>query len=241
MIDHAHDLASVRDATDRLLAAAAKLDNASVAEPSRLPGWTRGHVLAHLARNADALVNVLAGRPMYVSGEARDADIERDAPRGLAEQLADVRESAERFAAQGAEPADWSRTVELRNGVTDSASRVPFRRLVEVELHHVDLGIGYELEDLPAEFTQREINFLADRFRNASGLPAVAIRQDDGRTLFTGAVEGVTREQVERGHEHTWDIAVSGRQADLLGWLSGRRDGSALTPEGGPLPALPPL
>ncbi|MEV0474381.1 maleylpyruvate isomerase N-terminal domain-containing protein, partial [Streptomyces prunicolor] len=31
--------------------------NASVAEPSRLPGWSRGHVLAHLARNADALVN----------------------------------------------------------------------------------------------------------------------------------------------------------------------------------------
>ncbi|MGH4027491.1 maleylpyruvate isomerase family mycothiol-dependent enzyme [Actinomycetota bacterium Odt1-20B] len=241
MIDHAHDLASVRDATDRLLAAAAKLDNASVAEPSRLPGWTRGHVLAHLARNADALVNVLTGRPMYVSAEARDADIERDAPRGPAEQLADIRESAERFAAQGAEPADWSRTVELRNGITDSASNVPFRRWIEVELHHVDLGIGYELEDLSAEFTQREINFLAARFRNAPGLPAIAIRQDDGRTLFTGAVESVTPEQIESGHKHTWDITVSGHQADLLGWLAGRRDGSALTPEGGPLPSLPPL
>ncbi|GAA3306714.1 hypothetical protein GCM10020295_63660 [Streptomyces cinereospinus] len=81
MTDHARDLASVRDATERLLAAAAELDNADVTEPSRLPGWTRGHVLAHLARNADALVNVLQGRPMYVSADARDADIERDAPR----------------------------------------------------------------------------------------------------------------------------------------------------------------
>ena len=62
MIDHGHDLASVRDATDRLLTAAAKLDNAGVTQPSRLPGWSRGHVLAHLARNADALVNVLQGR-----------------------------------------------------------------------------------------------------------------------------------------------------------------------------------
>ena len=44
--------------------------------------------------------------------------------------------------------------MELRNGVTDSASRVPFRRWTEVELHHVDLGIGYELEDLPAEFVE---------------------------------------------------------------------------------------
>ena len=70
MIDHARDLASVRDATERLLTAAAKLDNAAVTDQSRLPGWTRGHVLAHLARNADALVNVLEGRPMYASAEA---------------------------------------------------------------------------------------------------------------------------------------------------------------------------
>src|SRR5690242_6281236 len=92
MIDHGHDLASVRDATDRLLTAAAALDNAAVTQPSRLPGWTRGHVLAHLARNADALVNVLEGRPMYVSGQARDAEIERDAPRPLDAQLMDVRD-----------------------------------------------------------------------------------------------------------------------------------------------------
>ncbi|GGO50182.1 maleylpyruvate isomerase [Streptomyces lasiicapitis] len=235
------DLASVRDATERLLAAAAALDNVSMAEPSRLPGWTRGHVLAHVARNADALVNVLAGRPMYVSGEARDADIERDAPRAMEVQLADLRESAARFQEEGDRPADWSRTVELRNGVKDAAANVPFRRWIEVELHHVDLGVGYELEDLSAEFTQREINFLVNRFRNHPGLPAVDIRQDDGRVLATGAVEGVTLEQIEQGHERTADVTVSGRQADLLGWLAGRRDGAALTVGGGPLPALPPL
>src|SRR5689334_20470049 len=128
MMDHARDLASVQDATERLLSAAAELDNAAVAEQSRLPGWTLGHVLAHLARNADALVNVLRGRPMYASAEARDADIERDAPRSLDVQLADLRESAARLQQAGAAPADWSRTVELRNGVTDVAARVPFRR-----------------------------------------------------------------------------------------------------------------
>src|SRR5689334_6670350 len=102
MIDHAHDLESVREATDRLLSAVAALDNASVAQPSRLPGWSRGHVLAHLARNADALVNVLEGRPMYADARVRDTDIERDAPRPLDVQLADVRESAARFQAAGA-------------------------------------------------------------------------------------------------------------------------------------------
>jgi maleylpyruvate isomerase len=228
MIDHARDLASVRDATDRLLSAAAELDDASVTEPSRLPGWSRGHVLAHLARNADALVNVLEGRPMYASGEARAADIERDAPRPLEVQLADVRESAARFQAVGAAPADWSRTVELRNGVTDVAARVPLRRWAEVELHHVDLGIGYELEDLPAEFTEREIGFLAARFTGHAEVPPTRIT-DGTRAWSTG----------RRAAEP--EVTVTGSPADLVGWLAGRRDGSGLAVTGGGLPSLPPL
>ncbi|MFE9770088.1 maleylpyruvate isomerase family mycothiol-dependent enzyme [Streptomyces sp. NPDC005931] len=229
MIDHAHDLASVQQATERLLTALGALDNAAVTQSSRLPGWTRGHVLAHLARNADALVNVLEGRPMYVSAEARDADIERDAPRPLDVQLADLRESAARFRDAGAAPADWSRTVELRNGVTDRAARVPFRRWVEVELHHVDLGVGYELEDLPAEFVEREIAFLAERFDGHADVPATELTTGDGRTWKTG------------GGAAGGPVAVRGTPADLLGWLAGRRDGSDLAVEGGSLPALPPL
>ncbi|MFR0351894.1 maleylpyruvate isomerase family mycothiol-dependent enzyme [Streptomyces sediminimaris] len=228
MIDHGHDLASVRDATDRLLTAAARLDNAAVAEPSRLPGWTRGHVLAHLARNADALVNVLEGRPMYVSGEARDADIERGAPRPLDAQLADVRDSAARFQETAAAPADPSRTVELRNGVTDSASRVPFRRWGEVELHHVDLGIGYELEDVPAEFAEREIDFLARRFSGRPDVPPT--RLTDGTHAWRTGREAAEPE-----------VTVTGPAPGLLGWLAGRRDGSGLAVRGGSLPVLPPL
>lgn len=228
MADHVRDLASVHDATERLLTAVAKLNNDSVAEPSRLPGWTRGHVLAHLARNADALVNVLEGRLMYVSGEARDAGIERDAPRPLDVQLSDVRESAARFQEAGAVPADWSRTVELRNGVTDTASRVPFRRWIEVELHHVDLGIGYELEDLPAEFMEREITFLADRFTGHPEVPPTVIT-DGTRAWRTGSEAG--------GPE----VTVTGAAPELLGWLAGRRDGAELDVQGGALPTLPAL
>ncbi|MEV0120047.1 maleylpyruvate isomerase family mycothiol-dependent enzyme [Streptomyces sp. NPDC050703] len=227
MIDHVRDLASVRDATDRLLSAASKLNDDAIAEPSRLPGWTRGHVLAHLARNADALVNVLAGRPMYESARQRDDDIERDAPRPLTEQLDDVRESMARFEAQAALPADWSRTITMRNGVTDSASRVPFRRWVEVELHHVDLGIGYELEDLPAEFVRRESAFLAARFSGNPDVPPT--RVTDGTHAWSTGRAGEP------------EVTVSGAAPDVVGWLAGRRDGSGLTAEGGLLPSLPPL
>ncbi|KPI12963.1 Conserved hypothetical protein CHP03083 [Actinobacteria bacterium OK074] len=228
MTDHARDLASVRDATERLLTAAAKLDNASAAEPSRLPGWSRGHVLAHLARNADALVNVFEGHLMYASAQARDADIDRDAPRPVDVQLADVGESAARFQESAAVLADWSRTVELRGGVTDLASNVPFRRWIEVELHHVDLGAGYELESLPPEFTQRVTGVLAERFSGHADVPPT--RLTDGTHAWS---TGRAAEEPE--------VTVTGDPADLLGWLSGRRDGAALTVTGGPLPALPPL
>ncbi|MFD0022119.1 maleylpyruvate isomerase family mycothiol-dependent enzyme [Streptomyces sp. NPDC058382] len=229
MIDHVHDLEALREATGRLLSATEKLDDSALARPSRLPGWSRGHVVAHLSRNADALVNVLRGRPMYADSETRDRDIERDAPRPRAEQLADLVASAARFVDTSAGPADWSRTVTLRNGVTDSASRVPFRRLVEVELHHVDLDVGYELEDLPDEFTAREIDFLTERF---AGHPDV---------VRTGVADGTGRPRTTGGGAQGDPVVVRGTAPELLGWLSGRRDGSALTVEGGTLPALPPL
>lgn len=227
MIDHVHDLASVREATDRLLNAAARIDNAGAAAPSRLPGWSRGHVLAHLSRNADALVNVLQDRPMYVSGEAREADIERDAPRPVAAQLDDLGGSAARFDSVAAAQNDWGRTVELRNGVTDRAARIPFRRLVEVELHHVDLDVGYELEDLPEEFTDRETAFLAERFTGHADVPPTRIVTERGEWR-TGGTQG-------------GEVTVTGSPADVVGWLAGRRDGAALKTAGGPLPALPPL
>ncbi|WP_424892716.1 maleylpyruvate isomerase family mycothiol-dependent enzyme [Streptomyces sp. XH2] len=230
MIDHVRDLASVREATDRFLSAAGKLDDAAVAGPSRLPDWTRGHVLAHVARNADALVNVLAGRPMYASAESRDADIARDAGRPLEVHLADLRDSAERLSAQAAAPADWTRTVVMRNGVTDRAARVPFRRWIELELHLVDLDAGYELQDLPAEFTGREIAFLAERWSGRPEIPAVTLVAGDGRTWgMDGTAEGAP-------------VTVSGSPAALLGWLAGRGDkGATLETAGGTLPALPPL
>ncbi len=230
MTDHVHDLDALREATARLLSATEKLDDSELSRPSRLPGWSRGHVIAHLSRNADALVNVLQGRPMYADSETRDRDIERDAPRPQAEQLADLAESAAGFVAAAAAPADWSRTVAMRNGVTDSASRIPFRRRVEVELHHVDLGAGYELEDLPDEFTAREIDFLAERFAGHPEVVSTGVADETGRFWTTG------------GGREGFSVVVRGTAPELLGWLSGRRDGSALTVEGGQaLPALPPL
>jgi maleylpyruvate isomerase len=230
MTNAALDTAAVRDATDRLLTAVSALDETAVAEPSRLPGWSRGHVLAHVARNADALVNVLQGRPMYTSAESRDADIEAGAPRPLAAQLDDLRSSAARldelFTAQS--ETDWQRTVELRNGVKDAVANLPFRRWIEVDLHHVDLGIGYRLEDLSGTFVDRELTNMAKRFSGHADVPqSVELRAEDGRTWHTGS----------SGGEH---VVVVGTPVALVGWLTGRTTGSGLS-SAAPLPTLPKL
>ncbi|GAA2081924.1 maleylpyruvate isomerase family mycothiol-dependent enzyme [Streptomyces albiaxialis] len=234
MTSPAHDAELLKSATERLLDAAAKLDPATLSGPSQLPGWTRGHVLAHLARNADALVNVLAGRPMYAGAEARDGDIERDADRSPEAHLDDLRTTAERLDAAFAEETDasWQRTVELRNGVTDLAASLPFRRWIEIELHHVDLGVGYGLQDLPGSFVDRELENMAKRFSGHPGVPeAIELRVEDGRVLHTGAAPGSTPDG---------PVIISGNPTALVGWLTGRTTGSGLSARGS-LPALPAL
>src|ERR1700735_2707093 len=73
--------------------------------PSRLPGWTVGHVLTHIARNADSLVWRLEGaargelRDQYVGAlEQRTSDIETGAARPAPELVRDVRQSADAVA-----------------------------------------------------------------------------------------------------------------------------------------------
>lgn len=227
------DVRLVRDSTHRLFAAAAELDDHEAHEQSRLPGWTRGHVLAHLARNSDALINVLAGRPMYGSDEARDGAIERGARRPVAEHLADLRETAARldgaFAAQ--RDADWDRTVELRDGAADTVSSLPFRRLVETELHHVDLSVGYGIDDLPGAFVERQLTYVARRFAGHADLSEpIELRTEDGVPHRTGALHDGRDEPV----------VVTGSAAALVGWLTGRTAGSGLSASAS-LPVLPPL
>src|SRR5579859_308739 len=100
MNEVSHSLDRLAAATDRVLATAAALTDAQAREPSLLPGWTRGHVLTHIARNADGLRNLLIWArtgtevPMYASAQARNDDIEAGAGRPAAGLAADVRESA---------------------------------------------------------------------------------------------------------------------------------------------------
>ncbi|GMA85022.1 hypothetical protein GCM10025868_02720 [Angustibacter aerolatus] len=111
----------LHEQTDVLLAAVGRLSDDEVAARSGLPGWTRGHVLTHLSRNADGLARVLRSAmtgevtPMYASAAARDADIEAGAARDASEQ---ARRPAARL--RGASPG-----CSPRCRTTCSTSRCP--------------------------------------------------------------------------------------------------------------------
>jgi maleylpyruvate isomerase len=155
----------IDDATQRLLSAARIIAEPDLRAPSLLPGWTRAHVLAHLARNADAMRNLLIGarggqdRPAYASSEARDADIAAGAVLKPAELMADLAGSAMalRTVARQLPEAAWEFPVRMLDSAPFPAVLLLPRRLVEVELHHGDLGIGYGPDAWPAAFATMEL------------------------------------------------------------------------------------
>jgi maleylpyruvate isomerase len=148
----------------RLLETVAGIDDTIARRPSLLPDWTVGHVLTHLARNADGIARRLVGSlrgeevARYPDEHPRDADIEAGAGRSAAELLADVTESAARLEEvwQHCEDAGWP-NAELLAGDGWPTVQAPVRRLREVEVHHVDLGLAYTCADWPEDYLAWEL------------------------------------------------------------------------------------
>ena len=155
----------IDDATQRLLGTARVMAEPDLRQPSLLPGWTRAHVLAHLARGADAMRTLLIGarsgedRPAYASAGAREADIERSAAQQAKDLVADVADSAMalRTVARQLPDQAWVRPVRIPGPAPSPAGQLLTRRLVEVELHHCDLAAGYSPADWPAGFAAMEL------------------------------------------------------------------------------------
>lgn len=128
--------------------------------PSGLPGWSRGHVLTHLARHAESVARMLEGvpsgrpEPQYFGGApGRAAEIEAGAGRPAAELAEDVRVTGQRAGAamRGLPPDLW--TARIAGDVP--ATKTLVSRWREIEIHRVDLGLGHTSADWPAEFVAR--------------------------------------------------------------------------------------
>jgi maleylpyruvate isomerase len=227
---------TVDAATELLHRSAALLSDQQAREPSLLSGWSRGHLLTHVARNADSLRNLLVWArtgvetPQYGHSGERAEGIAAGAGRSSAELLADLEASAAALDAEAARLPDTAWAAEVGGPPAHPAWFTLWRRLAEVEFHHVDLGVGYAAADWPEPFATYALAKVAADFTGPD-CPAVLLQSSDAPVV---AQIGPIEEQPAHM------VTVTGPVRLLLAWLTGRSSGEGLTTEPpGPLPALP--
>jgi maleylpyruvate isomerase len=212
----------------RLAVTLAAVTDDDVRRPSLLPGWTVGHVLTHLARNADSLVRMLEGAArgeiadQYPGGhEQRTADIEAGAGRRAAQLVEDVMAAGTQLDAVIAAIPDavWREGHgRVASGIW-ALAELPFRRRREVEIHHVDLGLAYRPADWPDDYVDEELG------RAVAG---VAARLPPGTAVDLRATDAGRRWLIPEGAPAPAVVEMDRRH--LLAWLVGRGDGPPLGP-----------
>jgi len=220
--------------TKLFLGALAELRDNELDLPSALPVWTRRHLVAHLAGNAEALLNLVRWAatgeetPMYSSPHQRNADIEAGAHRAAGDLRARVEQSATRLAEAfaGLVAEQWERPVRTAQGRTVPASEIPWLRAREVMVHTVDLDAEVDFSDLPVDFLLALVDDVVAK-RSTSDGPAFTVIADPG--------------------EERWFITGAGSPVELRGpiprvaaYLTGRSAAGVATSDGSAVRVLPP-
>jgi maleylpyruvate isomerase len=220
--------------TELLLRAVDALPDDALADPCRLPGWTRAHLIAHIARNAEALTRLATWArtgvetPMYRDRDQRARDIEESSKAPIDTLRRELVETAATLDAALAalDNRTWHAMVRSAVGRLIPAAEVPWMRVREVWLHAVDLDAGVELAELPADVVDTLLDDATGTMSAKEGCPAVRLEPTD--------------------REHGWTVGpdvdpvpLRGAAADLLGWLVGRTGGERLVaPKGVPEPPI---
>ena len=203
-----------------------RLSDDDLRAPAAVPDWTRAHVVAHLARNADALGNLLTWArtgvetPMYPSPEARDRDIAATAALPAYELRADYVAACGRFAEaiENLPPEAWTATVRTRQGRPIEATEVPWMRAKEIWVHGTDLDAGFGFGDLPTDYAAALVDDVLGHFAGrGEALEVTVAATDVDRQWGTGTP------------------TVRGPVAAIAAWLT-RGDASGLS---GDVPAPP--
>ncbi|MGW0882565.1 maleylpyruvate isomerase family mycothiol-dependent enzyme [Streptomyces sp. NPDC002671] len=220
-----------RIGTEMMIRAVDGLDDDAFAAPSLLPGWSRAHVTAHVAANAEALSRLVhwaatgEATPMYTSPEDRAAGIERGRVLPAADLNTWLRRTADALengmAVLGEE--QWRTPVVTAQGRTVPATEVPWLRSREVCVHAVDLAAGVTFADLPADFLTALCDDVVTKRAAAPG-PALTLRATAVGAAWDLPGDGEA-------------VPITGELHDIAAYLTGR-DTGPLTADGAPLPAL---
>jgi len=160
----AEHLSACRTSHRRLLDDLAPLTDADLRLPSLLPGYSRGHLVTHVENKVRAHVALFVGadagetprlHPVgYDPDRAASAGARRSAQQlcaGMAESFEILEAAWDRF-----DDVMWDRQVTMMAGPR-TMIEVVAHHLRNVEVHHVDLDIGYRVGDWPAAFVEAEL------------------------------------------------------------------------------------
>jgi maleylpyruvate isomerase len=221
------DLSRLDRETGMFLATVTSLSDDEMAASSLCEGWSRADVIAHVASNGRALLNLIdwatsgEERPLYASPEARAEAISTLAALPREELIKELRESAWTFAEQaqrlGGELA--APEVRVKDKVIPATSIVALR-IAEVVVHHHDLDTAWTIEEADPDSLLNALDSVVGTLRT---------KDAPGMTLVT-----------EEGDE--WVIGDGGLRVDsdregLLQWLA-RGDAKHIEADG-QVPALP--
>ncbi|MBT0566036.1 maleylpyruvate isomerase N-terminal domain-containing protein [Williamsia sp. CHRR-6] len=186
------------------------IDDAALSGRSGLPGWSRAHLVAHVAANARALRNLVhwaatgEQTPMYASSQQRADDIEAGSRLPAAELRDRWASEATALDADLAALDDtaWGATVRTAQGRDLPATEIPWLRAREVMVHAADLASTMSFADLPVEFLRAlEVDIRARR----GPIPEVTGALEDRVAWLAGRRHhGVTRNGVEVGPLAPW-------------------------------------
>ena len=198
-------VAGCAESHQRLLQSLDSLTDDQCREPSALPGWTRGHVLSHLARNAESHVHVLqcAARgevgEQYVGGaKARKEGIESHANDSAESLVNAVRRSIYALEGQWAatNSEGWQGHGVNSAGASIAMSDIVFLRWREVEVHHADLALAFTFADWNSTYVRYELDrqvmmWRASKPMGLTPVPKIALQLSPNERLawFLGRIE----------------------------------------------------
>ena len=221
-----YDEKAIREAVvaghERLVKLLEGADDAAMRASTNLPGWTRGHVATHVEHNGAACARqaVYARQgeliEFYDGGRpAAQPRIDAASGRPAAEIKAAMADTIAELERAFAQVEDWQAPVTYRDGVLRDVLEARWR---EVEIHTVDLDLGYTPSAWTSEFCMHALGFLSARVPGE-----LTVVTPDGTWVFGSGTP----------------FRVTGELGDVVAWIAGRTPENTLSgdlPELGPWP-----
>ena len=220
------DIGRMQRESAMVMATVASLADDELSKPTKCEGWTRAHLIAHLARDADAMANLatwaVTGQetPAYASREQRDADIEAGPTRPAAELVGALEQANARLLEALQPLANGVRVATLPTLFSGdiNAFSLPARRTTELIVHHDDLDTTWEWHEADPDAIVDAIEVCVLRLQADPACPGLRIVAGEGEEWIVGdgsyAIEGyyeellpfLAREQVEEGLQYEGEL-----------------------------------